>query len=68
MSGPGDDPRAYRMTDADGEAIEVWVDSGEVWLAVHGWEARLEPVQAMKLGGHINGAGQRTVAARRRKP
>ena len=60
MSAAGSDPRAYRMADADGKPLAVFVGGdGKVWLDVHGEVARLDPVEAMRLGGHLGGAGKR---------
>lgn len=58
---PGADPRAYRVADADGKPIAVFVGEGSVWLAVGGELARLGPVEAMRLGGRLGGAGNRAL-------
>jgi hypothetical protein len=60
------DPRAYRTADADGRPLAVFIDgNGNVWLDVHGELARLEPVAAMRLGGKLGGAGQRSFGSPR---
>lgn len=56
------DPRAFRMADSDGKPLAVFTDGeGSVWLDVHGELARLDRVQAMKLGGRLGGAAQRAL-------
>jgi hypothetical protein len=60
------DLRAFRTADADGLPVSCGVDcDGNVWLIVHGHAARLDVTTAMRLGGRLNGAGQRAVGAPR---
>lgn len=56
-----EDPRAFRMADADGKPLAVFVGDGSAWLDVHGELARLGRVQAEKLGGRLSGAAQRAL-------
>ncbi len=64
-----DDPRAFRMADADGKPIVVFADAdGNAWLDVGGELARLDQHQAHKLGARIMGAGHRADSMRAREP
>lgn len=67
MSPIDGDPRAYWTLDADGLPVACGVDGeGHVWLLVHGTVARLDITTALKLGGRLNGAGQRATKVPRR--
>ena len=62
MSAADSDPRAWRALDCDGKPVVVHVGDGSAWLTVGTETARLDAVTAMRLGGRLNGAGQRALS------
>jgi hypothetical protein len=63
VASAADDPRAFRAIDCDGKPVIIYVGEGSAWLMIGGELARLDAVTAMKLGGRLNGAGQRCLGA-----